>query len=462
MFKLRKMKNTKNINIIILVIGFLFITSCELDGGESLNGASTTSISDDLSKGELQQAMPGVLSDMRVRINTQIDVQSIFGREYYYITSSDPRFEADVVTAKLDDNTFYTTSPWGSRYATVKDINLMLSGLGKTTADFSTAEIGATRGVLNTLKAHELLMVSNNQFQNGVRIDVINPDELGSIVGYDEALVAIFSLLTEAAADLGSAADLDLSSLFPLTSGYDALRKKDPSDPAKLLPLTAADFIEFNKALSARVEAYRGNYPNVLSLLSDSFMDMSAGLGKGIYHTFSLAGNDQANPLFIALNQTANVRVAHLSFTADAEVGDTRVGKVVQRDTQFETDDTGIGTLVGTHDVWINQSNLDGVPLMRNEELILLFAEANITASPADAVMALNIIRNAAGLANYSGAQTPEALTDEMLKQRRYSLFGEGHRWIDMRRFGRLDQLPNDRPGDKVAEQVPIPANENQ
>jgi hypothetical protein len=26
---------------------------------------------------------------------TQVDVQSIFGREYYYFTSSDPRFEGE-------------------------------------------------------------------------------------------------------------------------------------------------------------------------------------------------------------------------------------------------------------------------------------------------------------------------------------------------------------------------------
>ena len=107
------MKNTRKFNIIILTIGFLSFTSCELEGGESLNGASTSSISDDLSRGELPQAISGILSDMRDRLNTQVDVQSIMGREYYYFTSSDPRFEGDVVTGNLDNQTFYTTTPWG-------------------------------------------------------------------------------------------------------------------------------------------------------------------------------------------------------------------------------------------------------------------------------------------------------------------------------------------------------------
>jgi len=47
-----------------------------------------------------------------------------------------------------------------------------------------------------------------------------------------------------------------------------------------------------------------------------------------------------------------------------------------------------------------------------------------------------------------------------MLNQRRYSLFGEGHRWIDMRRYNRLNTLPIDRPGDDVWEEFPIPATE--
>ncbi|MGB5419000.1 RagB/SusD family nutrient uptake outer membrane protein [Algibacter sp.] len=426
---------------LIFAIGVMTFTSCTLEGGESLNGASTTSISDDLSRGELPQAVSGVLSDMRLRLNTQIDVQSIFGREYYYFTSSDPRFEGDVVTGNLDNNTFYTTTPWASRYGAIKDINLALAGLENTTSDFSAQEIASISGVLNTLKAHELLSVANNQYTNGIRIDVSDPDNLGAFVTYAEALTEINSLLTTAAGNLASGG----SALpFNLSSGYDGFN-------------TPAGFLEFNKALNARVEAYRGNYANVLTLLGDSFMDMAGDLNTGVYHTYSLSGADQANPLFITLNQEANVRVAHSSFTDDALAMDSRVDKVVMRDGPREA-----SGLVGTHDVWIYQSNVDDVPMIRNEELILLYAEANMVTSPADAVMAIDVIRNAAGVGPYLGLQTPAALEDEILFQRRYSLFGEGHRWIDMRRFDRISELPNDRAGDSVPDAVPVPANENQ
>ncbi|MFV9551599.1 RagB/SusD family nutrient uptake outer membrane protein [Algibacter sp. PT7-4] len=434
------MKITIKIYTLIFAISVMTFTSCTLEGGESLNGASTSSISDDLSRGELPQAIAGVLSDMRSRLNTQIDVQSIFGREYYYFTSSDPRFEGDVVTGLLDNNTFYTTTPWSSRYAAIKDINLALTGLENTTSDFSTQEIASIRGVLNTLKAHELLSVANNQYTNGIRIDVVDPDNLGDFVTHADALTEINNLLSSAATDLAAGGS---SFPFNLTSGYTGFD-------------TPAGFLQFNKALNARVEAYRGNYTNVLSLLGDSFMDMSGDLNEGVYHTFSLSGADQPNPLFIALNQEANVRVAHSSFIDDALAMDSRVDKVVLRDDPREA-----SGLVGTHDVWLYQSNVDAIPLMRNEELILLYAEANMVSSPADAVMAIDVVRNAAGVGPYLGAQTPAALEDEILFQRRYSLFGEGHRWVDMRRFDRLSELPNDRAGDNVPEAVPVPANEN-
>jgi hypothetical protein len=434
------MKIRIKLYLVILTIGFLSLTSCELEGGESLNGASTSSISDDLSRGELPQAISGVLSDMRTGLNTQTDVQSIFGREYYYFTSSDPRFEGDVVTGNLDNNTFYVTTPWSSRYSAIKDINLALEGLSNTSADFSAAEIAAIRGVLNTLKAHELLAVANAQYTNGIRLDVANPEKLGPFVTYSEALTAINDLLVSAASDLAIGGT---SFPFKLTSGYTGFDKPQ-------------EFLKFNKGLNARVEAYRGNYSNVLALLGGSFMNFSGEMTTGVYHTFSLSGADLSNPLYIALNQTANVRVAHSSFINDALANDARVNKVVLRNSSREA-----SGLVGSYDVWIYKSLVDKIPMIRNEELILLYAEANMLSNPPQAKFAIDVVRNAAGLGGYFGPLTATALENEILFQRRYSLFGEGHRWIDMRRFERISELPNDRAGDAVPNAIPVPANEN-
>jgi hypothetical protein len=47
-----------------------------------------------------------------------------------------------------------------------------------------------------------------------------------------------------------------------------------------------------------------------------------------------------------------------------------------------------------------------------------------------------------------------------MLEQRRYSLFFEGHRWLDLRRYDRLNTLPIDRPNDDVWSSFPLPSTE--
>jgi hypothetical protein len=50
---------------------------------------------------------------------------------------------------------------------------------------------------------------------------------------------------------------------------------------------------------------------------------------------------------------------------------------------------------------------------------------------------------------------------DRLLYERRYSLFFEGgHRWIDMRRYGRLADLPRDLATHTVAARYPIPLEE--
>ena len=107
-------------------------------------------------------------------------------------------------------------------------------------------------------------------------------------------------------------------------------------------------------------------------------------------------------------------------------------------------------------------SNVAPVPWVKNEELILLRAEANYAlGNRAAAIQDLNFVRvHSGGLAplpdDYAGD-----LVDEILYNRRYSLFFEyGHRWVDARRYGRLDQLTRALPSHRVFPLAPIPADE--
>ena len=120
--------------------------------------------------------------------------------------------------------------------------------------------------------------------------------------------------------------------------------------------------------------------------------------------------------------------------------------------------------MLGLHsnrDVWVYTSSTDPVPVIRNEELILLYAEANIQNNNfPEGEKALNVIREGHNLADYAGPVTKDDLIDEMLYERRYSLFFEGHRWIDLRRYGRLNELPLDRTGDDIWTMFPLPVSE--
>ena len=91
-----------------------------------------------------------------------------------------------------------------------------------------------------------------------------------------------------------------------------------------------------------------------------------------------------------------------------------------------------------------------------------MYAEAQIDINPALTVGAIDVIRNAAGIGSYTGPTDSTSLIEEILRQRRYSLLAEGHRWVDLRRLGRLNAtyVPLDRSSDNIINAFPTPFNE--
>lgn len=426
------------------VMGTLF--SCDVEEFSDLNNPESDAFGENLTRGDLQDLVGGVLYSSRVRLGTYYDDCGVIGREYWRFSSSDPRFTSDLLggeNAVLDNNTFYITNPWAARYRTVKNANLILGFLEgqDLSAQFSDAEINATRGLLQTFVAYELLLNLNLTYENGIRTDVADADNLGPIVSNSQALTDIRALLESGAANLNNGG---AAFPFPLTSGFSGFD-------------TPSSFLLANRAISARVAAYQGDMAGARNFLAGSFLNLDGSdLNTGIYHSFSLAATDLPNPMFFPMNATtAGARIMEPSFLEDAEAGDTRLSKVSERDEEITLDG-----LTGNFDVFIYPSQESPIAIIRNEELILLYAEANIESNPGEAVNALNIIRGAAGLDPYTGGTDPASLIDEMLTQRRYSLYAEGHRWIDVRRYGRLDQLPLARPEDDVFSQFPIPLTE--
>ncbi len=425
------------------------LVSCEVREFSDLNNAETDAFSDKLTRGDLQDLVGGILYSSRVRLGTYFDDVGVIGREFWRFSSSDPRFTGDLLgkeSAVLDNNTFYITNPWAARYRSVKNANLILGFLDSQdlAGQFTDQEVNATKGFLKTMIGYELLLNLNLTYQNGIRVDVADENNLGPFLSYEASLSAIRGFLEDGATDLQSGgADFP----FILSGGFDGF--DSPSS-----------FLKANKAISARVAAYQGDDQAVLDFLEDSFLNLDSNdLNTGVYYNFSLNQIDLSNPMFFAVEglSTAGARIVQPSFITDAEAGDNRLDKVAQLDEPLVLDG-----LSGDYAVFRYKSLIDDIPLIRNEELILLYAEANISVNPDEAVNALNLIRESAGLSPYMGPTDTESLIEEMLMQRRYSLYAEGHRWIDVRRYDRLDELPIDRPGDDVFTQFPIPLTENQ
>jgi hypothetical protein len=420
----------------------LTLAACQKGEIPNLNTPQADVITRNPTRGELNNLVTGIESGMRFTLNTYYDAIGVIGREIYRFSSAEPRFTSELLgggSSTLDNNTFYISNPWASRYRVVRQAIILEEAAANSTFITDVQRKGYL-GFAKTIKAYQLLLNLNMTDQNGIRIDVEDVYNPGPFVEKAPALDAIAAMLDEGKADLTGA-----EIIFPLSTGF-----ANFSD--------AAGLIRFNRALAARVALYRQQWAQSLAALFESFFDLNGDFNTGVYHLFGTGSGEILNPAFIAQNQSGEVRVAHPSYAADITPGDDRIGKATLRSSTASQ-----SGLSSNRDVWVYTSNTASIPIIRNEELILIYAEAKInTNAIPDAIVALNRIRTGHNLPAYAGSITQAALITEMLNQRRYSLFYEGHRWIDVRRYNQLNTLPVDRPGDDIWDRFPIPQNENQ
>jgi hypothetical protein len=430
-----------NISKIVFLLFFAVVTSasCKKDYG-NLNNPTDENYLQNATKDQLNNLVSGTESAMRNNLGMYLDDAGVIGREIYRFSGADPRYTTDLLGASdatLNNTGFYIVNVWASKYRVVKNCNLLIEAAANSTV-LTDAEKKSYSGFAKTIKAYEFLLLLSLTGNNGIRIDVANASQPGPIVAYEPALTAIAALLDEGKSELnGSVVP------FTLSSGFAGLN-------------TPAGLVRFNRAIAARVAVYRSKWPDALTYLNESFFDLNGAFNTGAYHVFSTGSGDQLSTAFFPQNQAGELRLAHPSYETDLTPGDDRIGKASLRSAPYSN--TG---LTGNRDVWVYTTPNTPVPIIRNEELILIYAEARIgNNSFPDAIVALNKIRTSHNLPVYAGAVTQTALINEMLRQRRYSLFFEGHRWIDLRRYQRLNTLPVDRPGDNVWNEFPLPSTE--
>lgn len=432
----RKMKSL----IFIAVIGGL-LTACSFDEQVDPNRPSLEGVLTEASINQLNNLVVGIESAMRNNLAIQTTASGTMARELY-LFDADPRNTGDLLGAdgaSLDNNSFYSTAPWGGRYRAIKNANILLQSI-ENTSSATDAEKAGYRGFAKTVIAYELIEVLKSY--DRARLDVADPNNLGPILDFGAALASVRSMLDEAQSDLNGAGGAFAFSL----AGFEGLD-------------TPSTFTQFNRAVAAVAALYDGDSSGALSALGSSYFDMMGDLTAGPKHIYSLDSGDFTNGLFKITDNNGDQIIVHDSWIADAEAGDTRV----TTKTSVRSNPTTQDELSGTNQTALYATNISPIDMLRNEELVLVFAEASILANNLqDAEDALNVVRNAAGLPNYGGLQTADALTTEMLNQRRYSLWCENHRMFDLRRYNLSSTLPIDRAGDQVFNVSPTPLSENE
>jgi starch-binding outer membrane protein, SusD/RagB family len=439
---------TRTNRIVTAVLGMLALAGCHTLDIADLNNPGLEELESNPTPVGVNTAATGLLVGLRTGIaepNGWIPLLGAMGREGFNLnTNSDPRYIDEMITGPLDPGSgAFGANFWPQLYANIRNTVIILHATDLVTG-LSDAQKEGLRGFAKTIQALELLMVIVTRDDNGAVIDVDRPPtgEPGAVASKAEVYARIVALLNEAQTHLqaaGSAFSFKLGAGF---TGFD----------------TPANFLKVNRAIRARVAVYLNDWAGALTALGQSFLNTGAPLSTGVYHVYGTSSGDLTNNIL----RGAPVIRANPSLVTSAQAGDLRVsGKIVTG--AVGEGSSGASIITSDKHFTIYSTNVSPVPIIRNEELILLRAEANLgLGQVAQALVDINFIRvNAGGLLPYAGSVTPAAVLDELLYNKRYSLLWEGgHSWIDFRHYGKLTTLPRMVAAGKFFTKMPFPNNE--
>lgn len=405
------------------------------------NNPSLESVASNASLSQLATLVTGTEALLRLGHTNNAPYNQItgtLGREVILLASNEPRWYTEILgtgtATSLDNAGFYSTAS----YNTFARLNRAANVLRQSTQATSVVTDEQKQGILgfaDTYEALGKLHLINLMGETGIRIDVADFQHPGKFTaGSAPALANIRQLLDQGATELAKAGT---SFAFTLSSGYTGFN-------------TPATFLQFNRALAARVALYQGDNAGALTALGASFYSQTGSLSVGPQLTFRPGtGGDEGNIYYQVLGSgPSTLVIVPDNFVTEIEPGDLRGNKVVERVTTGPAGISGgprtLGGITGKYEPAIFTSQGSSLSIIRNEELILISAEAKAkTNDLAGAVADINIIRTkAGGLPAYSKALTQDALINEILRQRRYSLFYEGQFWVDMRRLGKFNPTP--------------------
>jgi hypothetical protein len=441
------------------------------------NAPNTSSIYGNPTRANMAVAVAGMFDQSRKDIEAYIWRLGSMGREGVNLSGNNQPDYSEPYYGPLS-NTQFGGSQWSSSYIEIRLDNLYLDAIPHS-PDLSAGEKASSLAFGETLKALALFYVVQTRAQLGapVNVDLDPSGAPAPFVGEDSVYRAIIDLLADARTKLASGAAFP----FAMPAGYAAAS-------------TPQTFAQFTQALEAKAWVFRATdvngckgakatcYSNALTLLDSlftvtHFADTAvASFQNGVYFDFSSNPGDIQNGLSDPLNSPLYFALVEQQTDAEKQLGstapDARVGaKIVDASTPQILSGFPIhGTL--KYSVFLTNGQVDPaheIPILRDEELVLLRAEAELGLGQLGAATTdLNVTRLGSGkLKPLAPGLSADSLLTDLLYERRYSLMWEqGTRWIDARRYGKLSTSIEANPvpltGGHVPPVMPVPESECQ
>ena len=444
--------------------GALLLSSCANLDIPDTNAPTQDDLTGAPTKATLARTAIGVQTQASIDIPAQIQQWGIYGREGYNLLGNDPRESGEEISGPQDPGG-RAGGEWAGKYTAIRTINAYLTALDK--ASLTAPELSASRGFAKTLKAWHLHMLAVRSGPTGMPIDVDQPIDAppAPLVSSEEAMQAASTLLDEALTDLNAGGASFPFNFIEGFAGFD----------------TPATFAKFNRALAAKVLVHRATFftctacwTQAQTIIAASFITdagLPGSLARGVYYGYSATAGETSNPVTESLD---NDRYwVHPSIITGAQLRPNGQPDLRLTSKTAAAGPRTLNNLTGSYKPVMYNSpadpsvpNLDAdVPWITNEELLLLRAEIRWhTGDKAGALSDINLVRvNAGGLAatSLTAGSADDAFITELLYNRLYSLmWTQGTRWVDARRYKRLNTLPLDRAGDVVHPNMLIPSAE--
>jgi len=413
------------------------------------------------SKDQLQNQVTGVVAGDREQHAFFILVLETMGRDVYKIDGADPRYIQQPL-GLFSPGAFLVDFTWNSTYRTILAAQRLAQGV-EGSAAFTAQEKAGSQGFARTMQALEYIKAIETRDSLGVPITTGSGAAVEPIICKPAVLTYTSALLDSGATGLRAG-----GTTFPFTlpGGFAGFA-------------TPATFLQFNRALAAKVHIYRGfaayktaGNPINAAELNQALTDLDASFysptpanfRNGVYHLYSTASGDLQNGNFDRSTVRANPKVL-----SQADAGDLRLSKI-QQDPSFQKalPATPPNPSPASSDIiFLNITGpLTPLPVIIDEQLVLMRAMALWGLNrDAEALVLINLVRqNSGGLPARTLASFPTRLDilREILKQKRYSLlFESGDRAVDYRMFGLWTELGAELqppgPGPQV---IPFPSAE--